>query len=518
MITMNVATKSDGQLHETLISALIYMTGRDCSAYLAAAIESVARQTHPHVHLLFVDDASTDDTGAHALAVLESTMPGRFTFRQNSAPLGKAGNAATHLREIASSATFVAVVDADDQLADGSILATLAGRYALGFDVVWTNYVTDDNRYGGNRALNAYSSPRTQGWASSHLFSFRSMLWERVPNSYLQDEKGDWITSACDFAIAYPVLDQTRRYCFLPKLGYRYTATNPASHHNRGSAGPTNLSSQEQVQNASKILAREPLPCWRFPEEVPGVLHEVLAERFGAQESRFDALQAVVQDVQSRLTRVSHVVEARRRLIDDEKIPSAWLDAVGGWSLDVELLDAIAATLDLYDSPHVLEFGSGAGTRVLATLVRNRGGRLSTIEHDETWLQRTRQHLSQAGLTGTAAVHLCPLVPCDTFGVEGRFYDMSKLLGDDPLDVVVIDGPPEVTNRFARLPALPAVSTRLSQEGFHVFLDDYHREDERMIVEVWREVAPALSYDKLSYAKGVAVVRSPASPPVPTRG
>jgi predicted O-methyltransferase YrrM len=518
MTTMSVVATLESQVTATPTVALVYMSGRNCSPYLAAAIESVARQSHQHVHLLFVDDASTDDTGAQALAALQSLMPGRFTFRRNVAPLGKAGNAATHLRDIAPTATFIAVLDADDQLADDCILATLAQRYTLGFDVVWTNYITDDNRYGGNRALNAYSSPRTQGWVSSHLFSFRSLLWERVPDCYLQDEEGKWISSACDFAIAYPVLDQTRRYCFLPKIGYRYTAGNPASHHNMGSAGPTELSSREQARNARKVLAREPLPCWRFPEEVPGVLHEVLVERMGAQEGRVGALQAAVRELQSSVARVPYLIEARRRLIHDEKIPSAWLDAVGGWSLDVELLAAIASTLDLYAAPHVLEFGSGAGTRVLAALVKRRGGRLATIEHDQAWGQRTSQQLDEAGLTETAAVYLCPLVPCDTFGVAGRFYDMSSLHDNDPFDVVVIDGPPEVTNRFARLPALPAVSTRLNQAGFHVFLDDYQREDEKMIVEVWREVAPELSYETLMYAKGVAVVRSPDSPPVPAFG
>ncbi|HEY0187048.1 MAG TPA: glycosyltransferase [Cellulomonas sp.] len=495
----------------TSVRALVFMSGRDCAAYLRAAIASVAAQTHPDVHLLYVDDASQDGSADLARAALAELLPGRHSFRQNPEPLGKAASAGTHLRELAPDATFVAVVDADDALASDDVLAVLAERYRTGFDVVWTNYVTDDGRPGRCHALNAFTSPRGQGWASSHLFSFRAELWAGVPDAYLQDQDGVWVRQACDVAMALPLLDQTRRYLYLPIVGYRYTASNPASHHNQDATPATPLSSRAQLDRATELTARPPLPCHRFPGDVPEVLHEVIAERLGAHESAIVSTQAALRPALTRLDRMPYTVEARRRLVEVEGVPPEWLDAVGGWSLDVELLDRIAETLSGYAAPHVLEMGSGAGTRVLARLVANRGGRLATVEHDETWHARTSGDLAAAGLRDTALVHLCPLIPMETFGVQGRFYDLQRLRDPAPFDVVIVDGPPTVTNRLARLPALPAVVRRLSPAGFHVFLDDYERPDEKEIVAMWRDAAPDLVYDTWTFAKEVAVIRSRAT-------
>lgn len=491
------------------------MTARNCAAYVEEAIASVARQSLTDLHLLFVDDASTDDTCERATASLSELLPGRHTIRRNSVRRGKAASAGTHLRDFVAGSTFVAVVDADDQLVAIDVLERLAERYAVGFDVVWTNYATDRGDVGGNRALNAFGSPRVQGWVTSHLFSFRSILWERVPDSYLQDEHGRWVTAAADIAMALPVLDQTRRYAHLPVVGYRYTVTNPLSHHNRDpQPGPT-LGSRAQVKIAADLQAREPLDCWRYPAELPAVLHEVIGESLVQHAQAIAMTQAGLRQTSAKVDRIPRMLAARHRLMDVEGVPGDWLDGVGGWSMDVELLDRIAATLSLYASPRVLEMGSGAGTRVLAALVKNRGGRLATLEHDRAWRDNTTSSLKEAGLAATARVHLCPLVPVETFGIRGRCYDMQRLPDDETFDVVVVDGPPTVTNPLARVPALPAISSRLNPQGFHLFLDDYDRPDERQTLEIWRANAPDLQYDILSFDKDVAVVRSSSSPPAP---
>jgi hypothetical protein len=510
---MTTATSPAGPVPagDAPVRALVFMSGRDCATYLRDAITSVATQTHPDVHLLYVDDASTDGSAELAQEALAELLPGRHTFRRNAERIGKAGSAGTHLRELAPDATFVAVVDADDALARDDALALLAERYATGFDVVWTGFVTDDGRVGQTRGLNAFASPRAQGWVTSHLFSFRAELWARVPDSYLQDEQGVWVPYACDVAMAMPVLDQTRRYAYLPVQAYRYTATNPASHHNQDPARAAAFSSRAQGARAEELIARPALPCDRFPGDVPAVLHTVVGDRLAAHETAILATQGSLVPALTRLDRMPYTIEARRRLTEVEGVPAEWLDAVGGWSLDVELLDRIAETLSGYDAPHVLEMGSGAGTKVLAKLVANRGGKLSTVEHDETWHVRTNADLAAAGLRGTALVHLCPLIPMETFGVEGRFYDLQRLRDPEPFDVVIVDGPPTVTNRLARLPALPAVVRRLKPD-FHVFLDDYERPDEQEIVQMWREAAPDLVYDTWTFAKQVAVIRSRTLP------
>ena len=243
--------------------ALIYMTGRNCERYVRAAIESVSWQTHPHIHILFVDDCSDDGTAAAARSLLARHFAGRHTLVRNPEPWGKARSAHVHLREALPNGDFVAILDADDQLIRASVVAEMAAHYAAGYDVVWTNFETDGGGVGANGPLDALLAPRGQGWRTSHFFSFRAQLFANVPEDYLRDDRDEWFSAACDFAIAFPVLDQTRRYKFMPVRAYRYTASNPASHHN---ADPQSvgLSSRRQRASAQQVLAKPALACTRW--------------------------------------------------------------------------------------------------------------------------------------------------------------------------------------------------------------------------------------------------------------
>ncbi|MFG5410632.1 glycosyltransferase family A protein [Piscinibacter sakaiensis] len=258
-------------MNAPLPRALVFMNGRNCARYVGAALESLAWQTHPGLHVLYVDDASDDGSEALAREALAQFFHGRHTLVRNPQPLGKAHNAHVHLRANRAHGEFVAVLDADDQLLSATIVAELAAEYAAGWDVVWTNYETDAGQPGHCGPLDPFLPPRQQGWKTSHFFSFRTELLDGIDAGYFQDETGRWLGAACDRALALPVLDQTRRYRHLPVRAYRYTVSNPASHHNRDPQS-VNFSSREQQRCAEVVDAKPPLPCrrWLFGPQAAG--------------------------------------------------------------------------------------------------------------------------------------------------------------------------------------------------------------------------------------------------------
>lgn len=476
----------------------MWVCARNAAPYVERCVRSLAAQQDAAFDVLFVDDASSDDTAGLAERALAASLPGRYRVVRRLEQRGKARHAFELLRG-ATGYTWIAVVDGDDELIDPDALHAIARAYQDGFDVVWTDFETDTGVAGGNGPLDPFDSPRRQGWASSHLFSFRQLLIQRVPDSYFKDESGAWLDCACDMAIAYPVLDQTRRYLFLPRAAYRYTTTNPLSHH----AGHGGLSSPRQRERAEWVRSQAPLPCWRpVHEHRPSIDHGLGVKLHQMHVStaqcfaRLDALERQVAQMPFRQL-------ALERLVQREHIPLAWLAQLGGWALDVGMLNHLADTLDGYRQPRVLEFGSGRGSRVLGKLVAARGGTLTSVEHDADWVASTADAIRAHALGDHARVVHCPLVETSCFGHTTRFYDMGFLSLDERFDVVVVDGPPEATGPFARLPALPAIAGHLSLQGFHLYLDDFDREQEQAIARWWLEMAPELKAESLVFDKMV---------------
>ena len=488
-------------------SVTVFMSGRDCRAFVQEAIISVSRQTHPGLHVLFVDDASGDGTGREAARLLEAHLPGRYTLVHNPVRYGKARNAFEHLTK-APPSDFVAVLDADDALLDPTVLARMAASYDTGFDVVWTNYRTDRSTRGVNGPLDPLRPPRDQPWRTSHFFSFRRELFASVPKAHLQDDEGNWLQAACDFAIAFPVLDQTRRYRFLPGDAYLYRMSNPASHHNVHGAPAGTASSELQARNADLVLRKPPMACTRpLLSAPPDVVEEGLGAFASSLRQRLDLIETGMEQLVSRQARLAADVVATQVLRTEESIPLAWLGTSGGWSTEVGLLEHLRSVLDRTPSPRVLAFGSGASTKILARLVANRGGRLTTVEHDPVWHAKTSAALESAGLVDTARVVLSPLVDGEFLGVATRFYDLGWLGPDDRFDVVLVGGPSAETIALARLPALPAMADHLAP-GFTLVLDDYERGEEKKIVEIWLKVAPGLRATTLDFGREACELRA----------
>lgn len=135
----------------------------------------------------------------------------------------------------------------------------------------------------------------------------------------------------------------------------------------------------------------------------------------------------------------------------------------------------------------IVEVGSGTSTLIAAYCLRKIGrGRIVSLDHLQKYADITRQTVDAHGLGEYASVAHAPLKNYDLDGETYRWYDDAALAGVERIDLLIVDGPPQQVNAWARYPAIPLLRARLGEESV-ALLDDGGRADETAIVEAWRQ-------------------------------
>jgi predicted O-methyltransferase YrrM len=212
------------------------------------------------------------------------------------------------------------------------------------------------------------------------------------------------------------------------------------------------------------------------------------------------------------LTELAREVHAGAVLLDllDLKGP---LPQLGGWAASADFLLEIVRHLHRNKPKTVVELGSGASTIVMARMLqRAERGHLYSLDHDPEYAERTRTLLADHGLSDWATVLDAPL---EQYGSNGssapaQFYDLDRLPARE-VDLLVIDGPPDVPGQLTRLPAGSALFPRLAPGGLAI-ADDTRRESGQETLRRWTEEFPEWSVHQSSGGKGYAVLQKPARP------
>ena len=162
------------------------------------------------------------------------------------------------------------------------------------------------------------------------------------------------------------------------------------------------------------------------------------------------------------------------------------------WTLRPAALVTALNEIVLAGRETVVELGSGISTVVIGRLLAERGGALTSLEHDPDWAAIVRSQLEREGLGAIVEVSVAPLEPHPQTWDGAPWYSATALhLLPFDIDLLLIDGPPGEGDGMAhsRYPALPALASRLAP-GALVVLDDADREPEREIVERWSREMP----------------------------
>lgn len=179
-----------------------------------------------------------------------------------------------------------------------------------------------------------------------------------------------------------------------------------------------------------------------------------------------------------------------------------------GWAAFPELISCILTEVKRSEPNHIVEIGSGSSTIITSYLLQEiSNGKITSLDHDKIYSQKTRDELKLHSLVDFAEVLDKPLVNHTIKGKNFRWYDTSELgLNEKSVQILVVDGPPEKTQSHARYPALPLLHKYLSDDAI-VILDDAGRKEESEIVEMWLTEFPGFIHEFIPTEKGISVLR-----------
>jgi predicted O-methyltransferase YrrM len=151
-------------------------------------------------------------------------------------------------------------------------------------------------------------------------------------------------------------------------------------------------------------------------------------------------------------------------------------------------LVVVCNEIALGERREVVELGSGVSTVVLARLLRERGGRMTSLEHEPRWARLVGQQLEREGLAEMASLIEAPLEPHAAALDDAPWYS-ARAVANLPreIELLLVDGPPGGEGRErSRYPALPALAGHLASNAT-VVLDDATRPGERDVLGRWQE-------------------------------
>ena len=167
---------------------------------------------------------------------------------------------------------------------------------------------------------------------------------------------------------------------------------------------------------------------------------------------------------------------------------------------------AVLNEIALAERQTIVELGSGISSIVIGRLLAERGGKLTSVEHDPDWASVVGSQIDREHLGDVVEVVVAPLEPHAESWSGAPWYSHESIARlPDAIDLLLVDGPPGYGKGMShsRHPAMPALAERMAQNGV-VYLDDADREPEREIVARWSEEQPDWTFG-IDAANGFAV-------------
>lgn len=159
----------------------------------------------------------------------------------------------------------------------------------------------------------------------------------------------------------------------------------------------------------------------------------------------------------------------------------------------------------------VIECGSGISTFYIASILREKGGHIYTVEHSQEWADTLRKFLQEHGLSEFVSIITVSLSKSRLALGNLPWYDENTLLeafSGLNFDLLLVDGPPafDKSRMYARYPAVPYFKDFL-MDDFTIILDDINRRGEKEILAMWENYL-GIQFERYVDDGSIAIGRS----------
>tara|TARA_Y100000310_G_scaffold140279_1_gene139636 strand:+ start:1409 stop:3031 length:1623 start_codon:yes stop_codon:yes gene_type:complete len=223
-------SKKENQNHFTFV-----IPAYNCVSWVKTNIKSALEQDYDNFEVIYIDDASTDDT-KNELKNIKNSRLKIISNKENKKALYNIYHAVQESRPD----TIVILLDGDDWLSNNNVLSHLNEVYD---DNVWVtagSYI----EWPTGRVVQAPTLPETL-WEGnirhiqasghpnlfSHMRTFRKTLFDKIKKEDLLDDDGKFYSCTFDRALMYPMVEMSGpdHYVAVQEVLYVYNRQNPLS-------------------------------------------------------------------------------------------------------------------------------------------------------------------------------------------------------------------------------------------------------------------------------------------------
>lgn len=201
----------------------------NASKTLSQCLASIVAQSYKNWRIILIDDVSSDEEVIDEIDII-NTWKGilplgdeRIETIWNKEKRWEVANVLTGIYTCENE-DIICRIDGDDWLTDTDALAILDSAYRTsGAEAIWSmhRWGFSDKNISGH--MNADADPYKHPWVSSHLKTFRKRLINDVKDENFRGEDGEYVRRAGDQAIYLPILANTNKKGFIPRVLYHYS-------------------------------------------------------------------------------------------------------------------------------------------------------------------------------------------------------------------------------------------------------------------------------------------------------